>query len=63
MKRNVTHLGSAALRHHGPRRSSISDMNTYKAPLMNGDDTVIRTLIPRKIFVKNICENYVRYCI
>ena len=62
MERNVTHLGSTALLHHGLRGHNISSLNTYKASLMNGEDTLIPTLIPGKIFVKNICENYVMCC-
>ena len=61
MKRNVTHLGSAALHHYGHRDDNISSMNTQKVSLMNADDTLILTLFPRKMFIKNICENYVRY--
>jgi hypothetical protein len=57
MKPNITHFGSAALYHHGPRQCNVSYMNTSKVSLMNGDDTLILSLIARNIFVKYMCKN------
>jgi len=62
MKLNVTHLDSAALCLHGPRHGYISGMDRHKASLMHGVDTLMLTFIPRNIFVKIMCENFVRFC-